>query len=76
MVGSTPVCSSYLQRLTCIFHFQEDRGRAEPPDGLTIGLSVDDANLNDIIRDLYYPDSPYAFSKISEEILGHVYEHF
>jgi len=59
-----------------IFHFQEDRGRAEPPDSLTTGLAVDDATLAEIIQDLYFPDSPYVFSEIPAEILGQVYEQF
>ena len=59
-----------------IFHFQEERGRSEQPDGLTGRLAVDDATLKDIIGDLYYPDSPYVFSEIPAEILGQVYEQF
>jgi len=59
-----------------IFHFQEERDRSEQPDGLTGRLVVDDATLKDIIRDLYYPDSPYVFSEIPAEILGQVYEQF
>ncbi len=59
-----------------IFHFQEERGRSEQPDGLTGALAVDDATLKDIIGDLYYPDGPYVFSEIPAEILGQVYEQF
>lgn len=59
-----------------IFYFQEEKGRSEQPDGLTGRLAVDDATLKDIIRDLYYPDSPYVFSEIPAEILGQVYEQF
>ncbi|HQN31102.1 MAG TPA: N-6 DNA methylase, partial [Methanothrix soehngenii] len=59
-----------------IFHFQEERDRAELPDSLTGALVFDDATLKDIIRDLYYPDSPYVFSEIPAEILGQVYEQF
>jgi hypothetical protein len=32
--------------------------------------------LEEIIRGLYYPDSPYEFSVLPVEILGHVYEQF
>lgn len=59
-----------------IFHFQEEKDRTEPPDGLTGALVLDDATLKDIIQDLYYPDSPYVFSEIPAEILGQVYEQF
>ena len=59
-----------------IFYFQEEKDRSEVPDGLTGRLAVDDATLKDIIRDLYYPDSPYVFSEIPAEILGQVYEQF
>jgi Alw26I/Eco31I/Esp3I family type II restriction m6 adenine DNA methyltransferase len=59
-----------------LFHFKEERGRAERPDGLTPGLKVDDEVLKDIIEDLYPPKSPYAFSVIPADILGAVYEQF
>jgi len=59
-----------------LFHFHEDPARQEPPDELTLSLEIDDKILKDIIRDLYYPDSPYEFSVLPPEILGHVYEQF
>ncbi|OYV14574.1 MAG: type II site-specific deoxyribonuclease [Methanosaeta sp. NSM2] len=59
-----------------IFHFQEERDRAELPDSLTGALVLDDATLKEIIQDLYFPDSPYVFSEIPAEILGQVYEQF
>lgn len=59
-----------------LFHFQDDPARQEPPDELTLRLEIDDKILKDIIRDLYYPDSPYEFSVLPPEILGHVYEQF
>ncbi|MGB7572031.1 MAG: DNA methyltransferase [Methanothrix sp.] len=59
-----------------IFHFQEERDRAELPDSLTGALVLDDATLKEIIQDLYYPDTPYVFSEIPAEILGQVYEQF
>ncbi len=58
-----------------LFHFKAETGR-EDPDGLTLRLDMDDKPLRDIIGSLYYPDSPYAFSVIPIEILGHVYERF
>jgi hypothetical protein len=59
-----------------LFHFREEKGRAEPPDELTLGLTIDDKVLKEIIRDLYYPDSPYEFSVLPADILGQVYEQF
>ncbi|MFH1266726.1 MAG: type I restriction endonuclease, partial [Planctomycetota bacterium] len=59
-----------------LFHFTPEKGRPEPPDELTLGLAIDDRVLAGIIRDLYYPDSPYEFSVFAAEILGQVYEQF
>ncbi len=59
-----------------LFHFREERGREESPDGLTPDLEIDDAPLKRIIRRLYYPKSPYQFSVMPVEILGQVYEQF
>ncbi|MGH7254768.1 MAG: N-6 DNA methylase, partial [Nitrospirales bacterium] len=59
-----------------LFHFQQEQGRAEAPDELTLDLKVDDKVLKDIIRCLYYPESPYEFSVFPAEILGQVYEQF
>ncbi|MEW6216587.1 MAG: TaqI-like C-terminal specificity domain-containing protein [Candidatus Bipolaricaulota bacterium] len=59
-----------------LFHFRPEKGRAEPPDELTLGLAVDDKVLKDILRRLYYPDSPYEFSVLPADILGQVYEQF
>lgn len=59
-----------------LFHFRDEKGRAEVPDRLTPQLKVDDDVLRSIIDDLYYPKSPYAFSVLSADILGQVYEQF
>ncbi|HEX9756894.1 MAG TPA: N-6 DNA methylase [Nitrospiria bacterium] len=59
-----------------LFHFKPEKGRAEAPDELTLMLSIDDKVLKDIIRRLYYPESPYEFSVLSADILGNVYEQF
>jgi hypothetical protein len=45
-------------------------------DRLTPGLAVDDKALKEIIRNLYYPDSPYELSVLPADILGQVYEQF
>ncbi len=59
-----------------LFHFQREKDRHEAPDELTPGLTVDDKVLKEIIRSLYYPDSPYEFSVLPADILGQVYEQF
>ncbi len=59
-----------------LFHFQDDPDRQEPADELTLGLEIDDKPLKEILRSLYYPESPYEFSVLPAEILGHVYEQF
>ncbi|MCK4600810.1 Eco57I restriction-modification methylase domain-containing protein [Candidatus Bipolaricaulota bacterium] len=59
-----------------LFHFRVDKDRTEPPDGLTLSLTVDDKVLKEVFKDLYYPDSPYEFSVLPADILGQVYEQF
>lgn len=51
-----------------LFDFRADR--------LTPELTLDDNPLKEIFKNLYYPDSPYEFSVLSADILGHVYEQF
>jgi hypothetical protein len=59
-----------------LFHFTQEKDRSEPPDELTLDLTVDDKPLQDILGGLYYPESPYEFSVFPVEILGQVYEQF
>ena len=59
-----------------LFYFHPEKDRSEPPDELTPALTFDDKVLKDIIQGLYPPDSPYEFSALPAEILGHVYEQF
>ena len=59
-----------------LFHFHKEKDRTEAPDELTPSLQIDDMVLKSIFRSLYYPDSPYEFSVLPVEILGHVYEQF
>jgi len=59
-----------------IFHFQKEKDRREEPDELALGLQIDDKPLKEIIRNLYYPDSPYEFAVLPADILGQVYEQF
>lgn len=37
---------------------------------------VGDETLVAIIRELYYPESPYTFAVVEAEVLGHIYEQF
>jgi type I restriction-modification system DNA methylase subunit len=59
-----------------LFHFEVEKDRAEAPDTLTPSLAIDDKVLKDIIEHLYFPQSPYEFSVLPADILGHVYERF
>jgi type I restriction-modification system DNA methylase subunit len=59
-----------------LFHFHKEKDRAEDPDTLTPTIKIDDWRLKPILKRLYYPDSPYAFSHVPADILGQVYEQF
>jgi len=59
-----------------LFYFNAEKGRHEPPDEVTLGLEVDDKLLRDLLKGLYYPESPYEFTVLSSDILGQVYEQF
>jgi len=59
-----------------LFHFSKESGEASRADDLTFRLNIDDKTLKDIILNLYYPKSPYAFLYIPSDILGQVYERF
>lgn len=63
-------------RSSGLFHFQTEKTRSESCDELTPNLKIDDRPLKDILSNLYYPTSPYEFSVLSADILGHVYEQF
>jgi hypothetical protein len=59
-----------------LFFFDPDRTRVDAPDTLTARIAIDDRPLRDILKNLYYPDSPYEFSVLPADILGQVYEQF
>lgn len=59
-----------------LFHFEKEPDWNEMPDTLSLSLTIDDKVLKGIIKRLYYPETPYLFSVIPPEILGHVYEQF
>jgi type I restriction-modification system DNA methylase subunit len=59
-----------------LFHFSAEKGQSSYPDNLTPYLKIDDKILKEILANLYYPKSPYAFNYFSADILGQVYERF
>ena len=59
-----------------LFHFKTEKEYSEPTDELTPSLTVDDRSIKEIIKSLYYPESPYEFSVLPADILGQVYEQF
>lgn len=59
-----------------LFHFKQEKGRTSHVDAVTPNLAIDDKVLKEIVKHLYYPDSPYEFSVVSSDILGQVYEQF
>lgn len=59
-----------------LFHFQQEKERPEHPDSITRPLKIDDGALRKIIKELYYPQSPYEFSVVSSHVLGSIYERF
>ena len=67
-------------RLREIFYYADDKYNSGlfdfKTDQLTPELKVDDNPLKDIFKNLYYPESPYEFSVLGADILGHVYEQF
>ncbi len=59
-----------------LFHFKEEKQISQPADNFTLELNIDNGIFKEIIKNLYYPNSPYEFSVLSPEILGNVYEQF
>jgi len=59
-----------------LFHFAVEKGQSSHPDTLTPTLRIDDKVFKDILANLYYPKSPYAFKYIPIDLLGQVYERF
>jgi type I restriction-modification system DNA methylase subunit len=68
------------RRLREIFYHADDKYNSGlfdfKTDQLTPELKLDDKPLKDIFKNLYYPESPYEFSVLGADILGHVYEQF
>jgi type I restriction-modification system DNA methylase subunit len=69
-----------FRRLREIFYHADDKYNSGlfdfRTDRLTPEIKVDDKPLKDIFKTLYYPESPYEFSVLGADILGHVYEQF
>lgn len=59
-----------------LFHFTEEEDNDFTVDTYTLELCIDDSVFKTIFSILYYPNSPYEFSVLPLEILGHVYENF
>jgi type I restriction-modification system DNA methylase subunit len=59
-----------------LFHFKNEKEQSSGADTLTLGLKINDKVLQDILKNLYYPESPYVFREIPSDILGQVYERF
>ncbi|MDP1548384.1 MAG: TaqI-like C-terminal specificity domain-containing protein [Anaerolineales bacterium] len=59
-----------------LFHFTDEKSASSPTDSLTLTIKIDDKPLQDILKNLYYPESPYVFREIPADILGQVYERF
>lgn len=45
-------------------------------DGLSLNVDLDSSVLVSIFQELYYPQSPYAFSVVEANVLGEIYELF
>ena len=58
-----------------LFHFGKDERDSEP-DRLSLAVHIPDEPLRRIIKNLYFPFSPYEFSVLPADILGQVYERF
>jgi len=59
-----------------LFHFRDEKDRHDTFDALTPKLVLDDRVVDQIVANLYYPESPYEFSVLPADILGQVYEQF
>ncbi len=58
-----------------LFHFGKEE-RVSEPDLDSLKIDIPDEPLRHIIKNLYFPFSPYEFSVLPADILGQVYEQF
>jgi len=72
--------ANVYERLRQIFYHSDTRYNSGlfdfKKDRITPSLSIDDKVIKEIIKSVYYPDSPYEFSVLGVEILGNIYEQF
>lgn len=72
--------SNVYDNLKVLFHSADQKYNSGlfdyKKDTITDSLSIDDKTLKTIIEEMYYPKSPYEFSVIPVEILGHSYEQY
>ncbi len=66
---------SYLNEIFLIANKKYNSGLFQPEKWIS-ELKIDDKIFQNIIRNLYYPESPYEFSVLPIEILGNIYEQF
>ena len=53
-----------------------DSGLFRLLDDAPLGVRISNEILNEIIQELYYPQSPYTFAVVEPEVLGEIYEQF
>jgi type I restriction-modification system DNA methylase subunit len=53
-----------------------DSGLFQLLDDTRLGIRISDRVLQQIVSELYYPQSPYTFAVIETEVLGEIYEQF
>ena len=53
-----------------------DSGLFRLMDDSRLGVRISDTTLAAIIKELYYPASPYTFAVVEPEVLGEIYEQF
>jgi len=72
--------ANVYERLRQIFYHSDTRYNSGlfdfKKDLITPSLIIDDKVIKEIIKSVYYPDSPYEFSVLGVEILGNIYEQF
>jgi len=70
----------YYQNLFTIFREADDKYNSGifdfKKDKLSKDVRIDNKVIKTIIKELYYPESPYEFSVLAVEILGSAYEQF
>jgi hypothetical protein len=72
--------TNIYDKLKYIFHTADQKYNSGlfdyKKDTISDNLLIDDKVLKQIIEEMYYPKSPYEFSVIPVEIMGHSYEQY